>query len=71
MKNNFVLLLICITICKITGYIWIEFEVSNENNKDIMKLITVPTGDTFERDGTFIGTLFYNKGKTVQHLYEI
>jgi hypothetical protein len=53
------------------GYIWIEFEVSNENNKDIMKLITVPTGNTFERDGTFIGTLFYNNGKTVQHLYEI
>jgi len=53
------------------GFVWIEFEVSNENNKEIIKLITVPTGDTFERDGTFLGTLFYNEGKIVQHLYEI
>ena len=53
------------------GFVWIEFEVSNENNKEIIKIITVPTGDTFERDGTFLGTLFYNDGKIVQHLYEI
>lgn len=51
------------------GYLWAEvLEKSIEYEK--ITLLTIPTGTPYEGNPIFLGTLFYNSGKIIQHIFK-
>ena len=39
--------------------------------KEKVKLLIISTGSDFQEEGKFIGTLLYNQGEIIQHVFKI
>jgi hypothetical protein len=63
--------ILSVGVVKNIGYLWVRIEKDNISKKKKIKLLTIPTGIDFQEDGEFIGTLLYNQGEIVQHVFII
>ena len=52
------------------GYLWAKVNKDVIGN-EIIKILIIPTGYGFEHQGEYLGTLFYNEGKLVQHVFRL
>jgi hypothetical protein len=60
--------ILSVGVIKNAGYLWAE--VSGDiAYRQTVKILTVPTGAEFPQNAEFIGTLFYNDGEVVQHIF--
>ncbi len=64
-KNHEIL---SVGVVKNVGYLWVKVDKDEKVNESV-KILTVPTGSSFSEAGRFLGTMIYNNGEVVQHVF--
>ncbi len=60
--------ILSVGVIKNVGYLWAAISGDIAHTQAI-QVLTVPTGAEFPQTAEFIGTLFYNDGEVVQHVF--
>lgn len=62
--------ILSVGVVKNVGYLWAKVE-EDSVDKEVVKILTVPTGSSFSEAGRFLGTMIYNNGEVVQHVFRV
>lgn len=63
--------ILSVGIIKNIAYLWVEVEMSKATVLEKVKILTIPTGATYQYKAEFIGTIFYNEGEITQHIFRV